>query len=245
MWYKVIYILGDTAEIISQWVGLAYVKLWGAGQLGISWFDHRFDSLRGAGNWYWCERGVIGVQAIREGDKVLDIGSGDGIYSGLFYSTKASKVDAMDKDSKAVEYATRKYGSKKCKFSQRDAVTDEFPGTSYDTICMFEVIEHFSDENGTEVLAKIVKALKPTTGQLIGSTPILPKRGGYNFEHDNEFLSTAQLERFLKPHFKSVKVWTSKWADRTAGYFHCEGPVSSNKKQRLDFLKQYRSKLGK
>lgn len=222
----------------GKFVGWLYSRLWPI--LGVSWFDHRFDYLLGPGYWYWSERGVLGAQAIQEGDSVLDLCCGDGLFSALFYGVKAGHVDAVDRDARAIALARRRYARSKISYSVADAVVDEFPGSGYNVVFLFSAIEHFSAEAGARLLQKIGNSLCVKGGVLLGSTPLVTTRGGHNFEHDNEFLSAEQLRSFLSSHFKSVELWCSPWPrGRMEGYFRCREPIALNDRDIHEELERY------
>ena len=208
--------------MVNRLAGHAFTYLWGL--LDIPWFDHRIDHLRGPENWHWHERGVLAQRVMKPGGRVLDLCCGDGIYSGLVYAPHAAQVDAVDRDGLALAMARWRFRRPNLRFLRRDIVHDELPAATYDTVCWFEAIEHFSVEAGHRVLAKVARALAPTGGVLIGSTSIFAHAGGHNDEHDNEFLTVEQLQAFLAPHFAQVEIRTSPWPDRTAAYFECREP---------------------
>jgi len=222
MIYEILNMLGYLVLKLGKLIGNVYSWIWG--YFRVPWFDHRFDHLRGPENWYWAERGIFGRKFIHEGAVVLDLCCGDGLFSGLYYSQVAAHVDAVDRNEKALRLARRRYSRKNVVFHYLDALKDAFPRQQYDVIFFFASIEHFSDEAGAQLLQKIGTALNQQHGILFGSTPILSHRGGYNYEHENEFLSLEQLEKFLKPHFAEVELWVSKWPNRDECYFRCTHP---------------------
>jgi SAM-dependent methyltransferase len=212
--------------------------------LGVTWFDHRFDHLRGPSNWYWSERGVLGAQLICSGDTVLDLCCGDGLFSALFYSVKANHVDALDRDRRAIALAWRRYRKANVKFLVADVVADEFPRPDYSVALFFSAIEHFSAEAGSRVLQRIAASLAKTNSVLLGSTPIVATRGGHNFEHDNEFLSMEQLKCFLSSHFGSIELRCSPWpGGRVEGYFRFRVPILLDEQDLQKDLTNYQALL--
>jgi 2-polyprenyl-3-methyl-5-hydroxy-6-metoxy-1,4-benzoquinol methylase len=212
-------ILADILIFFSKLLGNLYTILFGF--LGLSWYDHRYDQLRGIRNYYWLERAFFALPKISEGDSVLDIGCGDGIYSGVFYSQKAKEVLGVDKSQSAIEQAKKYYSINNVKFLKKDILTWNVPEGAFNVVTMFAVIEHFSVKEGLEVLRKIKRSLKKE-GIFFGSTPIFSKLGIANWEHQNEFTSREHLQSFLKKVFKDVKISGSLWTDnRTECYFEC------------------------
>ncbi len=211
---------GTIASATSKGIGYLYTRSWGT--LGITFFDHRFDHLRGPENWHWMERGVFGARLIPRGGTVLDLGCGDGIFSGLCYSPVAGSVDAIDRDSRAISLARKRYPQENVHWHVSDILLDAFPRDRYDTVFLFAVIEHFSVAAGTDLIRKIGAALEPG-GTLLGSTPLFHELGGHNDEHDNEFFSEEYLRAFLEPHFETLEIWVSRWPNRNEAYFQGAG----------------------
>ncbi len=228
---------------VSRFIGDVYSRLWAI--FKIPWFDHRFDHLRGPENWYWTERGVLGRKLLTRDSVVLDLCCGDGIFSGLYYSTVAKHVDAVDRNGKAIRMARRRYTSNNVTFHILDVLKDNFPRDQYNVIFFFVSIEHFSAEAGTRLLQKIAGAVDPNNGVLFGSTPIFHHRGAHNYEHDNEFLSLEQLRTFLTPHFDQVELWFSEWPGRDECYFRCSRPKKLSDEIIKSFLSEYRNHVAK
>lgn len=176
------------------------------------------------------ERAFLTMSLITEGDLVLDLGCGDGIFSGLFYSTKARNVIAIDKDLTAIKHARKYYQKDNVSFERLDIHKLERIRKKFELIVMFAVIEHFTPEEGLKVLNKIGLLLK-SGGTFFGSTPIFNKHktGISNFEHQNEFTSETDLKIFLKKSFKSVNMFHSNWDGRDECYFKCNHPIRSLK----------------
>lgn len=202
-------------------MGWAYLKSWPV--LGVYWYDHSFDHLLGPEWNRWTERGTLANRYIRPGHEVLDVACGDGSFSGNYYSTNAAHVDAFDYDEKAIRHATLKYARQNVTFFLADATTVDLQPEKYDVIAFFVAIEHFSEQEGAKLLAKLGRSMKPS-GILIGSTPIFTQVGGHNEEHQNEFLSVDQLKNFVSAHFEQVDIWCSNWPNRIDCYFECRRP---------------------
>jgi len=219
---------------LARFIALAYTRLWGA--FSVPWFDHRFDWLKGPESWVWNERGIYGAKLIQPDDKVLDVCWGDGIYSGLYYSMFAGLVHAIDRDERGISLARKRYSRKNVKFFKLDITKEDFPLDNYDVIFMFAAIEHFSIEQGTQILQRIARALSASpNGSFLGSTQIILEEaiGQGHPEHDNEFTSTKQLQNFLSPHFAEIELWSSKWGltgERKEAYFLCKKPIVHEKK---------------
>lgn len=219
--YVLVGFFSNILILLGQLLASVYEYIWPYS--GRSWFDHRFDFLRGPKNIFWLERAFFANNLLNDNDVVLDIGCGDGIFSGLFYSIKAKWVDAIDLDKDAIVHAKSLYPTKNIKFSQKNILTWK-PAKKYDKIFMFAVIEHFTPKDGLDTLSKIGKSLNKG-GVLLGSTPIFKEQGGHNLEHYNEFVSIPSLKKFLSKKFKKVKIFVSDWPGRLECYFKCGEPI--------------------
>lgn len=206
---------------LGSLVGYLYLRSWPTRNL--PYFDHRYDFLQGPSNWNWQERGVLAARTIPMGGRVLDLCCGEGTYTGVYYATRAGHVDAIDRNPGALRLAAHRYRLTNVSWIDADVLAEPFPSSDYDLVTLFAAIEHFSVANGTKLLAKIARSLKPG-GTLIGSTPIFAEEGGHNVEHDNEFFSISYLVEFFEPHFGHIETWTSDWRGRVDAYFQCSAP---------------------
>src|SRR3954453_20481443 len=100
-------------------------------------FDHRigaYDLLVGRGSPYPQARAFHAAEMVRRGDKVLDIGCGDGFFTSRFLAARASAVDALDIEDSAIEHACRHNARPNVSYRQADAVAEPFPQSDYDVI---------------------------------------------------------------------------------------------------------------
>lgn len=118
---------------------------------------------------YWCMRDEYGrtnqilnrfvviEKLIKNGDKVLDIGCGDGSFM-AYLKNRKEDIDALgiDISPEAVKLAKAK-GLKAELISQNDNLKDKIP-TGWDVITLMEIIEHHVD---AEVLIRQVIDLEP------------------------------------------------------------------------------------
>ena len=207
----------DEILATAKQIGKRYTNNWR--RLGIPWYDHRYDWARGPENWMWLERGILGHHYIREGDRVLDLCCGDGMFSGLVFSKKASMVHGVDRNSQAITLARELYTRSNVEFFERDILTDEFPAPEYDTVLFYQALEHFTHKQIDCLLNKITATLAPD-GILFGSTILLGIN--HNDEHAVEFTCVEEVKRLLALHFKHVITWTTIWKKtRTEVYFLC------------------------
>lgn len=186
---------------------------------GLSWYDHRYDWLRGPENWMPLERGVLGMQHICIGDRVLDLCCGDGFFANHFFATRASVVHGVDRNELAVATATRSCQHNDVTFFLGDIVQTPFPLARYDVVFWFDGVEHIQPGDGSRVLEKVARAIQPD-GLLFGSTPLGTTNS--NVEHVNEFSTVKLLQRYLEPYFSDVTIQISRWTStRVQAYFLC------------------------
>lgn len=98
--------------------------------------------------------------------KVLDIGCWTGQYE-LLALNVAKKIVGLDPNPQAIAFARKKL--KGVKFSIGKAEKLSFPDSSFNTVVMFQVIEHVSRGSEERVLQEIKRVLK-SGGTLILST---------------------------------------------------------------------------
>lgn len=195
-----------------------YAKVWS--RLKLRWFDHRFDHLRGPLSWYWQERGVLGSRLIKPGNKVLDLGCGEGFYDRLYFSGCAGHVDALDFDPSVIRAAmsrnTTTNERTNIKFYTRDVVQDAFPDANYDVVLCFSALQQLTEPQRDTLFRKIRVAMNPG-GVFSGSVSVTP---------DDKFLSGEQIRSEFVPHFRSVDLNSSLWpGGRVEWYFECRDPL--------------------
>ena len=93
-----------------------------------------------------------------EGERILDIGCGDGFYDWRISHTGA-KVTGIDLHVKRLAFARRHYANGRTEFLNLDAERVDLPAGSFDKAVCLCVIEHLGDDE--RVLRNVHKALKP------------------------------------------------------------------------------------
>lgn len=133
--------------------------------------DRLDELLQNAGDMALKRRAkrIVEQLELKNGDKILDLGCGDGYYSYLLsrFSLKI-KVTGIDNHVAAIESAKRQVRKKNVQFIIGNAEKLPFPKNSFDKIIMSEVIEHVSDD--IKVLKEARRVLKED-GILILTTP--------------------------------------------------------------------------
>ena len=167
-------------------------------------FDHRhnaYDLLAGSGHPYGFTRGHLAGELVRTGDRVLDIGCGDGFFSRRFFAARGAEVDAIDVEPTAIDHAREHNAHPHVRYVRQDAVTEAFPGERYDLVVWDGAIGHFPRETTDTMLAKIVAALAPD-GVFAGSESL----GVEGHDHLQYFASKDALVELLRPWFRYVDI---------------------------------------
>lgn len=107
---------------------------------------------------------------IKEGDNILDVGCGSGLFSHFLANYPGTHVTAIDANPNALEFARAKYSNTNLEFKL--GLLDELnlPQNSFDKIVFLEVIEHISLEQGKQIMKTFAQLLKPG-GKVVISTP--------------------------------------------------------------------------
>jgi len=151
---------------------------------------------------YSYYRGFFCSEVIQEGDRLLDIGCGDGFFTKRFYSMKCSQIDAIDIDPGAIKSARRYNSGRNTCYYELDAVRSPFPGNVYDIVVWDGALGHFSREDSERVIRKIRDVLSPE-GVFAGSESLGREEGGYDHL---QFFSLDDLYLLFKPHFRHVQI---------------------------------------
>jgi SAM-dependent methyltransferase len=184
-------------------------------------FDFAFtDKCCGAYPFY---NGFFNSQVIRKGDRLLDIGCGDGFLTRRFYSEKCFSIDAIDISPQAIAYARRANSARNIKYCLWDAAERGFPSDTYDVICWDGALGHFNPGTIAKVLKKIADSLAEG-GIFVGSESL----GVEGRDHLQFFRSLNELRTLLQPVFTYVDLkevsYTLRWAndfERTEAYWRC------------------------
>jgi len=203
---------------------LQYFVEWGADNP--EYFDHFIDQ-----HWQWSatqssfpwERGVyssLALQATRSDQlpKVLELCCGDGFMTYHFYSNQASSITSIDFDPSAISSARRNCAAHNIQYILGDIRT-AIPQGAFDNIIWDAAIEHFTEQEISDLMGTIKSRLKPN-GILSGYTIIEPEHGGKHLhQHEYEFHDKADLARFLEPWFSNVQVLQTDHPARQNLYF--------------------------
>jgi SAM-dependent methyltransferase len=149
--------------------------------------DARFRKYAESGAYHWREVGsgliahnaftaeryrrVIASAALREGDRVLDYGCGDGALLGMLHRRVGSRrydLHGFDPNALGAELAIAALAANGVNATIHGSLT-AIPDAFFDRVVCTEVIEHASDPEG--LLLDIARVLKPG-GRLVVTTPI-------------------------------------------------------------------------
>jgi SAM-dependent methyltransferase len=185
------------------------------------WFDHFLDQhwqFSAKNNGLWVERGVFSRMLLKPKSKMLEICCGDGFNTRHFYSSAASSIIALDFDRDAIPHAKRYNAAPNITYLLSD-IRDGLPDGRFDNIVWDAAIEHFTETEIGNLMMQIVSRLTPD-GILSGYTIVEAADGRKgNALHEYEFKDTADLRRFLTPHFRFVRVWETIHPTRHNLYF--------------------------
>jgi len=107
---------------------------------------------------------------IKDGDEILDVGCGSGLFSHFLAKYKGTTITAIDSNVKAIEFARLTYKESNIDF--KVGLLDELalPENKFNKIAFLEVLEHISENQGTEIIKTFHRLLRPG-GKLVISTP--------------------------------------------------------------------------
>lgn len=144
---------------------------------------------------------VIGGLELKNGDKVLEVGCGNGYYLSLLNRLGIKlNLTGIDIDKLALKDAKKFINDNKVKVITADASKIPFPSNSFDKIVMSEVIEHVIDEK--KVLNEVHRVLKKD-----GILALTTNNIDYPFLWDPV---NWILQHFFNTHIKSG-FWAGIW----------------------------------
>jgi ubiquinone/menaquinone biosynthesis C-methylase UbiE len=95
---------------------------------------------------------------IKPGERVLDVGCGDGYYD-MIIAKSGAKVTGIDIHEKRLSKAQRLYRNERSEFLYMNAEEMSFGDASFDRVVSFCVVEHFHHDE--RVMQNISRVLKP------------------------------------------------------------------------------------
>lgn len=168
-----------------------------------------------------------------ENKTVLEIGCGFGwfLYNALKYNPKS--IYGLENTEDKINNLKIFFEDKRCSFLIGDALNLPFKNETFDTICMFDVIEHLPKNTENIVFNEIARVLK-SGGKLYLSTPnnhilsVISDPAYFLIKHRHyklDFLCDTALKYNLKPFKSAIKggfydmlyilnLYISKWIFR-------------------------------
>ena len=160
----------------------------------IGCFDFMFGNASGGGYPYY--RGFFVSELLRQGDRLLDIGCGDGFFTKRFFSKRCENIDAIDVEADAIESAQRHNAASNIRYYLLDAVVQPFPAKQYDVAVWDGAIGHFAATTTKAMLEKIILALA-SDGIFSGSESL----GHEGHDHLQFFQGVEDLDALFGKHF--------------------------------------------
>lgn len=164
-------------------------------------FNHRFggfDFVYGESPTpYPYFRGFFVAELLHTGDRLLDIGCGDGFFTKRFFSSRCAAIDAVDIEPSAIETARRFNAAPNISYAMMDAVRSPFPSPTYDVVVWDGAIGHFSKESVGMIVQKIKDALNDR-GIFVGSESL----GREGHDHLQFFESPKDVDRLFADYFR-------------------------------------------
>lgn len=159
-----------------------------------------------------------------KGKTILDLGCGSGYGSNLL-SNIASKVTAIDVDSKAINWAKTHYTANNLEFRCGSIHESLNPKEKFDVIVSFQVIEHVHPTELNSFMRKI--------------GGVLNSNGSVYFTTPNRLRRLHLWEKPQNPyHFTEYSVWSIKWMLRK--HFHhvvVKGITGDSKVMKAEWLR--------
>ena len=243
---QLVYMGGLSEDIAIRWLLQIYTsKLnldWVYGKEPPHYYSHRIGmsqftfakKIYGPFTYY---RGFLVSQVIHDGDKLLDIGCGDGFFTKRFYSVKCSLVDGIDIEPSAIQTAKKNNSDKKIRYHLMDAVQATFPEKEYDVIVWDSAIGHFSPLT-LDIMLKKIKAALHQDGIFAGSESL----GSEASDHLTEFETLDDFGKLFSKYFKFVEVYSISYKindkfTRHEAFWRCAN--QPDRIQKLNWNKYY------
>lgn len=161
----------------------------------LGWFEVGFGNAKASP--YSFYRGFYVSELLRESDRLLDIGCGDGFFAKRFFSKRCASIDAVDIEPEAIRQAGRFNAVSNISYWRSDAVREPFPREQYDVVVWDGAIGHFSGETSDVMLRKIAAVL-PADGIFVGSESLHHE----GHDHLQFFDSVQDMDRLFQKYFK-------------------------------------------
>ncbi len=211
------------SRLARGWASAAHRRLFAA-QWSLppnpEWFDHSIDlyyQWAKTNNSLWLERGAYGSLALK-GGRVLELSCGDGFNAKHFYAHRSQEVLACDFDPTAIRTARRKNHAPNISYVLADIRT-QMPAGKFANITWDAAIEHFTPQEITAIMGSIKERL--TSDGILSGYTLVESASGVKalHQHEHEFKDMCDLQRFLAPHFRNIRIFETIYPSRHNLYF--------------------------
>jgi SAM-dependent methyltransferase len=190
--------------LLGGYYSSLFRRQWKYGAEEPHFFSHRINAFRfgfadGGARPESFYRGFFCSEVIREGDRVLDIGCGDGFFTKRFLSPRAQTIDAVDIEPAAIRDCLQFNRAPNITYRELDAVKNPFPQPAYDVVIWDGAIGHFAEKDTAAMMTKISAALSPS-GVFAGSESL----GHEGSDHLQFFETLEDLGRLLTRYWRYV-----------------------------------------
>jgi SAM-dependent methyltransferase len=185
-----------------------------------------FEFAFGAGGHgpYAFNRGFFVSDLLRNDDRLLDIGCGEGFFARRFFAERCAHIDAIDIEPSAIQAARAQNSAPNIAYHLLDAVNEPFPGNNYDVIVWDGALGHFAPNTTNHMLEKIKNSLSGD-GIFVGSESL----GVEGSDHLQFFDSLGDLHSLFAPYFKYIELRAVNYRTgreptsfmRSEGYWRC------------------------
>lgn len=146
---------------------------------------------------------ILGGLDLKAGDKVLDVGCGDGFFLYLISALPIKlTLVGFDNDKRILTIARKNLANTRLRLAYGDVTTMPFAENSFNQAIMTEVLEHVKNER--KALAEVHRILKPN-GKLILTVP------SYNFPFLWDPLNWI-LQNIFGIHISGTNFFAGIWA---------------------------------
>jgi SAM-dependent methyltransferase len=160
----------------------------------IGCFDFAFGD--GGGGAYPYYRGFFVSELLVQGDRLLDIGCGDGFFTKRFFAKRCASIDAIDIEKDAIKCAQLNNAASNIRYHLLDAVRQRFPADRYDVVVWDGALGHFAPDTTRAMLEKIGLVLSDN-GIFAGSESL----GREGHDHLQFFDGIENLDSLFGQHF--------------------------------------------
>jgi len=166
----------------------------------------------------WPEIQFVFDHYLQKGDKVLDLGCGNGRFLPAIRE-RGGRYFGIDNSTELIKIAQSRYPNEN--FQVADALDLPFANNFFDQVYCIAVLHHIpSKDLRLKALKQIKKVLKPG-GNLILTVWQLKSKGGLNLLFELSLILKYVIGRFIFRSgldFRDVFEW---WGKKTKRYYHC------------------------